>query len=628
VLIYRQSGVLNFSLAPVATLGTYVTHSLIDLGTGYWLAAAAGIAAAAAASAAIELLVVRPLSRHDSMIVAIATFGPGLVIIGLLGYFYGNAYVPLPGPLTEGEHKIGPFDVGSNELLAIIVAIAALAGTLTLLRYTRFGLSLRAASEGPITAGMMGINVLRVQSVVWALSGALAAVAGLFLSADNYLDPTFLTTFALGSFAAIVLGGMESIAGLALGCVLFGLVSSAFAYFVTVELLQTLNFVSIVIILIAFPYGIFGRRLERVSEPDLAGAVSLFRRRVTVPHVPAVSPAVRRAVTLTGIALIVVAVAIYPLVGGNLDVFIVASVGASFVATAGLNYVSGYAGQGSLGQAGFLAIGAYVYAVLTVKVGIHPVLGLICATIAAGAVGVVFGRPAMRLSGVYLALITLAFTLSMPELAAYWQNATGGQIGLTVPSKGLFLAGVTPLDSQYWIIALFAAATALLSYRLGSGATGRRWRAVRDSEPGAASVGVNVARTKLMAFSLSGALGGLSGALSVYLIGYIAPDTYSVWLSAFLLAAIIIGGRGSTLGSLLGSAFVVSIPFVTSTTAVWSQVFFGASVCVVLLILPRGIARVTVLLKPRPHDISSQPPVSQLLAAASPNSAEGNSPCA
>jgi branched-chain amino acid transport system permease protein len=154
----------------------------------------------------------------------------------------------------------------------------------------------------------------------------------------------------------------------------------------------------------------------------------------------------------------------------------------------------------------------------------------------------------------------------------------------------------------------------VLSWRLGSGPTGRRWRAVRDSELGAASAGLNVARTKLIAFSLSGALGGLSGVLSVFLIGYIAPDTYSVWLSAFLLAAIIIGGRASTLGSLLGAPFIVAIPFLTSTAAIWSQVFFGISVLATLLLFPNGIAHLAVLL--RPARAAATPPSTGSSAAA------------
>ncbi len=598
VLIYRQSGVLNFSLAPVATLGTYVVHSLLGRGLNYWIAAVIGIAVATVVSALIELIVVRPLSRYDSMTVAIATFGPGLMIIGLLGYFYGNTVLPIPGPLTNRQLAIGRFQIGSNEALAVGLAIACVAGMFFLLNRTRFGLSLRAASEGPVTARMMGINVSRVQTIVWALAGGVATMAGLLLSAHNYLDPTFLTTFKIGSFAAIVLGGMESLAGLAMGSVLFGLASSGFAYFVTVELLQTLNFVAILVVLTLFPYGLFGRRLERVAEPTLRENTARLRRRFTLPRLPSLPAGYTRAIRYGGLAAILVAVALYPYLGSDLAVFIVAGVGATLVGTVGLNFISGYVGQGSLGQAGFIAIGAYVYSILTVKLDVPPIAAIACAVIVSAAAGLAFGWPAMRLNGVYLALLTLAFTLAVPEFAAFPQSATGGQVGMSVSSKGMLLAGVKPLTSQYWIIALFAVAAAVLSWRLGSGRIGRRWRAVRDSELGAASTGLNVARTKLIAFSLSGALGGLSGVLSVFLIGYIAPDTYSVWLSAFLLAAIIIGGRASTLGSLLGAPFIVAIPFLTSTAAIWSQVFFGFSVLAVLLLFPNGISHLAVLLRP------------------------------
>jgi len=320
-------------------------------------------------------------------------------------------------------------------------------------------------------------------------------------------------------------------------------------------------------------------------------------------------PTLHRRLRVGLIAAVLIVAALYPLVGTDLNVFIVASVGATLVATLGLNFISGYAGQGLLGQAGFIAIGGYTYAILTVKAGVPPIAALLCAVGVSAGAGIAFGWPAMRLKGVYLALLTLAFTLAVPEFAAFQQHLTGGQIGMSVPSRGMLLQGLRPLENQYWLIAVVAVIAAWLSYRLGAGATGRRWRAVRDSEPGAVSLGLNAARVKLGAFTLSGALGGLSGVLSVFLVGYIAPDTYSVWLSAFLLAAIIIGGRASTLGSLLGAPFVVAIPFLTSTTAIWSQVFFGASVLVALLLFPKGLAYIAALFRPAPPSRAPvQPP--------------------
>ena len=539
----------------------------------------------------MELVVVRPLARFDPMTIAIATFGPGLIIIGVLGYIFGNAYLPLPGPLADRVLKLGPFAIGLNELFAIALAAASLGAMFLLLSRTRFGLSLRAASEGPITAGMLGINVPLVQTAVWALAGALASVSALLISAHYYLDPTFLTSFKLGSFAAIVLGGMESIAGLAVGSVLFGLVSASFAYFVTARLISTLNFIAITVILAVFPYGVFGRRLERVAEPRIGGdagkLVGTSAARVASGLRASIRNAPFRYLAYVAGAIVLAAL---PMFTSDLVVFVVASVAAMFVAAMGLNIISGYAGQGSLGQSGFIAIGAYAFTLLETRLGIPTYAAAVLAVAASGAIGVLFGRPAMRLQGVYLALITLAFTVAVPEMLAFPEAITGGTIGISVIAAGASFENLEQLTGHYWLIVVAAAGAAAYAMWAGEGRLGRRWRAVRDSEAGAGSIGINVANTKLYAFALSGALGGLSGVLSAILIGYIAPDSYSVWLSAFLLGAIIIGGRASVLGSLLGSAFVVAIPFLTSTAAVWSQVFFGVAILVALRFFPSGLA--------------------------------------
>ena len=593
VLIYRQSGVLNFSLGPISSLAAYVAYALIQNGVPYWTAAAAGVMTSAAASAAVELLIVRRLHRHDATTVAIATFGPGLILIGLLGFIFGNAALPFPPPF-QGQVDFGFVTVGVSELFAMGLAVVALIGIYFLLQRTKFGLSLRAASEGPVTAGMLGVDVSRVRTGVWALSGGLAGFAALLLSAHYYLEPTFMTTYKFGSFAAIVLGGMESIAGLAVGAVLFGLISANFAFFVTGRLLATLNFITITVVLTIFPYGIFGRRLHQVAEPRIKGGGGVRNRftfRGIADRIPRFSPVVGKWLRIGGLVVGFGGLLILPFVLNDPNLYLVSSVAAMFVAAAGLNFISGYAGQGSLGQAGFIAIGAYVYAVLEMRLDVPSVLAAIAGVAAAGAAGLLFGMPALRLSGVYLAMITLAFTLTIPELAAFPHEVTGGTTGMAVGSDLLgVLTGVDMLFKQYWMILLVAVVIGWISYRLGTGRIGRSWKAVRDSEPGAASLGLNVARTKLNAFTLSGAFGGLSGVLTVILVGYIAPDSYTLWISAFLFAAVIIGGRGLTLGSVLGSFFVVAIPFLTSSAAVWSQVFFGLSLLLVLWLFPGGLA--------------------------------------
>jgi branched-chain amino acid transport system permease protein len=602
VLVYRQSGVLNFAHGATATLSGYAAYSLMQQGVAYPVAALGAIATGAIVALLIELLVVRPLANQEHMIIGVATFGPGLIIIAFIGWVWGQAPFALRGPLPDVQLTLGPVRIGANELFSIVVAFVLLGVLYWFLNRTRFGLSVRAASEGPLTADMLGIDVPLARSAVWAISGALAAIAALLISPHNVLGPSFLTDFMIGSFAAIVLGGMESIVGLAVGSLLFGLITAEFAYYVSGRLQSTLNFVLITVLLLVLPYGIFGRRLERVAEPRIGSVrasrfnVKQVQVRVPVDSIERVLPRPLRLPL--ALAVIGVLLALLPFGFASLAVFTVASMGVMFIATAGQNLLSGYSGQISIGQAGFITIGAYTFALLGHYWNMPPVVGVLVAIVLSAVVAIAFGMSTIRLSGVYLALLTLAFASAVPEIVAYPQEITGGQLGMPV-LPGFEVAPTVPtLSVIYWIIAAVAFAVGIAAHVLGGGWFGRRLIAVRDSEAGAASVGIPVARTKLVALTLAGGAAGLAGALSAMLVGFIAPDSYTVWLSVYLLVAVVIGGRASTLGSVLGAIFIVVVPVLassalaSSTATVWSQGFFGVAVLAVLWLFPGGLASI------------------------------------
>ena len=506
------------------------------------------------------------------------------------------------GPLPDTQLAFGPVRIGSNELLSIVVALVLLGVLYWFLNRTRFGLSVRAASEGPLTADMLGVNVPQARSAVWAISGGLAAIAALLITPHNVLGPSFLTDFMIGSFAAIVLGGMESIVGLAVGSLLFGLITAEFAYYVSGRLQSTLNFVLITVVLLVMPYGVLGRRLERVAEPRIGSVrVSRFNVKQILVSVPveSIERVLPRPLWLP-LALVVVGalLALLPFGFASLAVFTVASVGVIFIATAGQNLLSGYSGQISIGQAGFITIGAYTFALLAHYWHVAPLLGALAAIALSAIVAIAFGMSTIRLSGVYLALLTLAFASAVPEIVAYPQEITGGQLGMPVLPGFAIGSGVPMLSVIYWIIVAVALMVGVAAHVLGRGWFGRRLVAVRDSEVGAASIGIPVGRTKLVALTLAGGAAGLAGALSAMLVGFIAPDSYTVWLSVYLLVAVVIGGRASTIGSILGSIFIVVIPVLassalaSSTATVWSQGFFGVAVLAVLWLFPGGLASI------------------------------------
>lgn len=228
------------------------------------------------------------------------------------------------------------------------------------------------------------------------------------------------------------------------------------------------------------------------------------------------------------------------------------------VATVGLMLLSGYTGQISLGHAAFFAVGAYATAVLEKLMPFalaFPVAGLV-----AGAVGVLVGLPALRLSGIYLAIATLAFSFIIGEAIVRWESVTNGASGITL-GKIRFGSLTVEGDTGLYYLALAVAVAALwLARNILRTPLGLAMTAIRDSQTAAQSVGVPLARVKLVAFALSAALTGLAGALYAHKIQFIDPDQFTLLLSVELLVAVFIGGIGSLHGCVLGALFIIVLP--------------------------------------------------------------------
>jgi len=294
-------------------------------------------------------------------------------------------------------------------------------------------------------------------------------------------------------------------------------------------------------------------------------------------------PRIQRIVGFVAFAALVVAVAVLPSFISDFKAREWADVGIFLIALLGLNILTGYTGQISLGHGAFMAIGGYTTAILMagntdfggpVGGGVKDLWTIPLAGLVAGLVGLAFGLPALRLSGLYLALATFAVAVAMPSTAKRFADWTGGGTGiqlfgtdeLTGSITNVHVLGrtITPNDWIYylsWSIALVAFAVAWLILR---GRTGRAFRAVRDSETAAVSSGVSLARYKTLAFGISAAYAGIAGSLLVISRAFINPDSFPVALSIFLLVGIVIGGLGGLSGLVFGAIFIAFLPL-------WSQ---------------------------------------------------------
>src|SRR5437870_6547037 len=262
------------------------------------------------------------------------------------------------------------------------------------------------------------------------------------------------------------------------------------------------------------------------------------------------------------------------------------------IALLGLNILTGYNGQISLGHGAFYAIGAYTTAIMIDKWNIGygwtiPTAGILCLV-----VGFLFGWPALRLEGLYLALATLSLALALPQILKYFEHWTGGSQGIVL-SKPKAPWGL-PLSEDQWLyfmtlgvlIVLFVLAANLLR-----GRTGRAIVAIRDNPIAAQAMGVNTALYKSLTFGVSAAYTGVAGALSAVAVAFVAPDTFNVFLSITFLVGIVIGGLASISGAIFGGLFVQFVPNWAqeiSKAAPWA--IYGIFLIVFMYAMPRGIA--------------------------------------
>ena len=288
------------------------------------------------------------------------------------------------------------------------------------------------------------------------------------------------------------------------------------------------------------------------------------------------------------------AACVLPFVLPSYAVFQATMVIAYALALLGLNLLTGYNGQISLGHGAFFALGAYVAAMLMEQAGWPYWATLPAAALAGGVVGYLFGLPALKLDGVYLALATFALGVATPQLLKYkgFEAWTGGSQGLVL-AKPEAPFGL-PLNSDQWLyffslavaIALFAAARNLLC-----GSAGLRVVAVRDHAIAAQAMGIDNARVKTLTFGISAMYTSVGGALSAIVVQFVAPDSFSVFLSITLLVGAVVGGLASLSGALYGALFIQFVPQLAeqvSKAAPWAV--YGAILLALMLVWPTGVA--------------------------------------
>jgi branched-chain amino acid transport system permease protein len=290
--------------------------------------------------------------------------------------------------------------------------------------------------------------------------------------------------------------------------------------------------------------------------------------------------------------LVIVPALALPFLLSNFRLFQFTLVFVNAIALLGLNILTGYSGQISLGHSAFYALGAYTSAIMIDKWNVHYALTIPLAGVLCLVAGFLFGIPALRLEGLYLALATFALSLAVPQILKYFEHWTGGSQGIVLskpdPPFGL------PLTADQWLYFMTLAVLALLFWlaaNLLAGRTGRAIMAIRDNPIAAQAMGIDTALYKSLTFGVSAAYTGVAGALGALVIAFVAPDAFNVFLSITFLVGIVVGGLASIPGAIFGAFFIQFVPNWAqdiSKAAPWA--IYGLFLILFMYVMPLGIA--------------------------------------
>jgi len=286
------------------------------------------------------------------------------------------------------------------------------------------------------------------------------------------------------------------------------------------------------------------------------------------------------------------AIALPRAMSADYQLHLAAIIGINTIIVLGLNLLMGYAGQVSLGQAAFVGIGAYASAILTVKVGLSPWLGMAAAVALGALTAAIVGVPLLKLRGHYLAMGTLGFGMIVHIVLVQWDKLTDGTVGIMgIPPLSAAGVALESAPSMYYLVAFCVIVSTALTSNIIDSRVGRAMRAVHGSEVAAETSGVDTARYKLQVFILSGALAGLAGSLYAHHVSYVHPDTFGFAYSIQLVVMAVLGGMASIWGAVIGASAVTIISEELRQYQEYSTILFGAVLMAVMIFMPGGIWR-------------------------------------
>jgi branched-chain amino acid transport system permease protein len=578
-IIFGVTRIVNFAHGSLYMLGAYMAYSVTQYcsmrlggGAAFWLGLLLAAAGVALLGGLMERCLLRRIYGAPEMHQLLATFGVVLVVQDVTLAVWGREdLLAARVPGLNGTVRIFGERFPEYHLFLIVLAPLVLLTLWILFHRTRWGVLVRAATEDRAMAGALGVDQGRLFTGVVMLGGGLAGLAGglqLPVEAANLqMDLRVIAE----AFVVVVLGGLGSVTGAFLAALLVAEIS-AFGVLIMPQGTLVLTFALMAVVLMMRPQGLLGRKpaVVRSSQSSDTAIHGGFRR-------------IRWRILIAGLLLVLVSVPVY---AGEYAQIILTEVLIFALLAASLHFIMNVGGLVSFGHAAYFGLGAYLSAWVVKFLLPSMLTAVVLAPLGAALVAGLFGYLCIRLSGVYLAMLTLAFAQILWSGAVQF-SWTGGDNGMLGVWPSDWVGGKT---SYYYVTLILCLVSLVALQRIIQSPFGYALRALRDSELRAEAIGIDSRRQRWLAFSLSGALAGLAGSLYVFHKGSAFPDLLSIPQSVDVLVMVLLGGAQSMAGPVSGAAaFHVLQTEVMRLTEYW-RALLGGVILFLVLAFPHGVA--------------------------------------
>ncbi|MDU8929882.1 ABC transporter permease [Alisedimentitalea sp. MJ-SS2] len=573
-IIFGVTRIVNFAHGSFYMIGAYLAYTLVTTLPhgifGFWFSVVVAALIVGVVGLLIELTILRRIYHAPELFQLVATFGVVLIIQDVALAIWGAE--DLLGPRAPGLDRavrIMGEPIPEYDLALILIGPLVLAGIWVLFHRTRWGVLVRAATQDREMVDALGVNQAWLFSGVFVLGSALAGLGGALQIPREAVSLQMDLSVIGEAFVVVVIGGMGSVAGAFVAAVLIS-VLNAFAILVFPQISIVLPFVVMAVVLIVRPYGLFGKPGSEhggAEEPEQP-------LRLLSPQA-----------TMVLMALVMV-LAASPAVVSEFSTTLLVDVMVATLFAVSLHFMMGLGGMVSFGHAAYFGVGAYGAAMTVKYLGLGMLPAMAIGPLAAAGAALVFGWFCVRLSGVYLAMLTLAAAQILWGVTFQWQEFAGGDDGIL----GVWPDKWASDDWIYFYVAFVLCVGGIwLMRRVAHAPFGYGLRGIRDSAIRAEALGMDVKFHQWMGFTLAGAVAGLAGAVFAFSKGSVFPDVLGIGQSVDGLIMVLLGGIHALAGPIFGAGVFVLIEDWVLKLDYW-RFIFGAIILLVVLLAPDGVA--------------------------------------